>query len=98
MRVAGTASVAANQGIATATRRTSVRMVVTPGADHVVAGGVAARACTCVSNRRKLKPWRSTGSTQYPATNPGAAGYWVDPVDRSIRRRTLVPPALLARS
>src|ERR1035438_5047054 len=43
MRVAGTASVAANQGIATATRRTSVRMVVTPGADHVVAGGVAAR-------------------------------------------------------
>src|ERR1022692_2881561 len=73
MRVAGTASVAANQGIATATRRTSDRMVVTPGADHVVAGGVVARACSFVSNGRKPKPWRSTGSTQYPATNPGAA-------------------------
>ena len=43
-------------GSATATRRTSTRWIVTPGADHVVDGGVAFRACSSVSNRRKPKP------------------------------------------
>src|ERR1019366_8342710 len=62
-----------HQGIATATRRTSTRRISTPGAGHLVAGGVALRACSSVSNRRKPKPWRSIGSTQYPATKPGAA-------------------------
>ena len=50
-----------------------MRRIVTPGADHLVVGGVAVRACSSVSKRRKPKPWLSTGSTQYPATNPAAA-------------------------
>ena len=61
-----------HHGIATATRRISVRRIVTPGADHLVVGGVAVMACSSVSNSRKPKLCRSTGSTQYPATNPGA--------------------------
>src|SRR5215813_5171134 len=65
-------------GSATATRRTSTRWIVTPGADHVVDGGVAFRACSSVSNRRKPKPDGQPGPP-------------------SIRQRTLVRLALLAR-
>jgi hypothetical protein len=51
----------------------SVLRIVTPGADHFVAGGVAETACSSVSNRRKPNPLPSTGSTQWPEMNPVAA-------------------------
>jgi hypothetical protein len=40
----------------TATRRTSVPVMLTPGASQVVTGGTASRACSSVSNRTIEKP------------------------------------------
>ena len=50
----------------------SNRTIATPGADQVVTGGMALRACSSVSNNTNPKPSRSTGSIQYPATKPNA--------------------------
>jgi hypothetical protein len=69
---AGLGVILRDHGIATATRRMSNRTIATPGADQVVTGGMALRACSSVSNSTNPKPWRSTGSIQYPATKPNA--------------------------
>jgi hypothetical protein len=56
----------------TATRRTSTSWIVTPGAAQEVAGGTDACAWSSVANTTIENPLPSRGSSQYPATKPGA--------------------------
>jgi hypothetical protein len=56
-----------------ATRRKSTSLMLTPGAAQLLAGGADCRACSSVSNTTNEKPCPSAGSSQYPATKPGAA-------------------------
>src|SRR5262249_31714570 len=58
---------------ATATRRTSTPRMVTPGPDQLNVGGFICSAWSAVWKSTKPKPSPSTGSSQYPPTNPAAA-------------------------
>ena len=65
-----------------ATRRKSTSLMVTPGAAQLLAGGPDRRACSSVSNTRNEKTSPSSGSSQKPATKPGA--------ERIVGRRSCV--------
>ena len=82
------ASQKACQGRVAATRRKSTLLMETPGAAQPATGGTDWRACASDSKRTIENPCPSSGSSQYPATKPGAA--------RTVGRMSFVSTAAAA--